>query len=71
VVVVTEEEAGIDGGGGDWESAALTVAAATGRVKSGGDLQSGRDLESFGMKSETTRGMLLFIGSKISTTVLL
>jgi hypothetical protein len=30
----------------------------------------GRDLESFGMKNETTRGGLLFIGLKLSATVL-
>jgi hypothetical protein len=42
----------------------------TSRVESGGDLESSGDLESFGMKSETTRGGLLFIGSKISTMVL-
>jgi hypothetical protein len=41
------------------------VAVATGRVESGGDL------ESFGMKSETARGGLLFIGSKISAAVLI
>jgi hypothetical protein len=33
-------------------------------------VQSGGDIESFGMKSETTRGGLLFIGSKISAGVL-
>jgi hypothetical protein len=32
--------------------------------------ESGGDLESFEMKSETTRGELLFIGLKISATVL-
>jgi hypothetical protein len=41
-----------------------TVAVATGIV------ESGVDLESFGMKSEITQGRLLFIGSKISTVVL-
>jgi hypothetical protein len=70
VVVVAEEEAGIDGGGGDRESAVSTAVAVVGRVKSGGDLESSRDLESFGMKSEMTRGGILFIGSKISAAVL-
>jgi hypothetical protein len=37
----------------------------TGRVESGGNL------ECFGMKSKMTRGELLFIGSKISATVLI
>jgi hypothetical protein len=32
--------------------------------------ESGRDLESFGMKKEMTRDRLLFIGSKISATIL-
>jgi hypothetical protein len=62
--VVAEEEAGVNGGGGDRQSATSTTAVATGRVESGGDL------ESFGMKSETTRGRLLFIDSKISAVVL-
>jgi hypothetical protein len=44
---------GIDGGGVDWRS----------RERGGGDL------ESFGMENETTRGRLLFIGSKISAVV--
>jgi hypothetical protein len=35
-----------------------------------GGVESDRDLESFGMKSEMTWGRLLFIGSKISTGVL-
>jgi hypothetical protein len=35
-----------------------------------GGVESGRDLESFGMKSETTWDRLLFIGSKISAAVL-
>jgi hypothetical protein len=70
VVVVAEEEAGIDGGGGDRESAVSTAVAVIGRVRSGGDLESSRDLESFGMKSEMTRGGILFIGSKISAAVL-
>jgi hypothetical protein len=43
---------------------ASTAAVATDGVESGGDL------ESFEMKSETTQGMLLFIGSKISAAVL-
>jgi hypothetical protein len=36
----------------------------------GGGVESGRDLESYEMKNKTTRGRLLFIGLKISTTVL-
>jgi hypothetical protein len=32
--------------------------------------ESGVDLESFRIKSKMTRGGLLFIGSKISTTIL-
>jgi hypothetical protein len=40
------------------------VAVATDGVESGGDLKS------FGMKSETKWGRLLFIGSKISEVVL-
>jgi hypothetical protein len=43
---------------------------ATDRVESGGDLDSGGGLESFGMKSETIRDGLLFIVSKLSATVL-
>jgi hypothetical protein len=35
-----------------------------------GRVESGVDLESFGMKSKMTRGGLLFIGSKISAAVL-
>jgi hypothetical protein len=46
------------------------AAVATDRVESDGDLESGRDLESFGMKSETIQGGLLFISSKISAAVL-
>jgi hypothetical protein len=42
----------------------LTVAVVIGRVESSGDL------ESFGIKSEMTRGRLLFIGLKISAAVL-
>jgi hypothetical protein len=34
-----------------------------------GRLESGRDLESFGMKNETIRGGLLYIGLKLSATV--
>jgi hypothetical protein len=64
VAAVAEEEADVDGGGGDRQSAASTVVVATGRVESGGDL------ESFGMKSKMTRGGLLFIGSKILVPVL-
>jgi hypothetical protein len=67
---VAEEEASVDGGGGDRQSAASTTAVATDKVESGGDLESSGDLESFGLKSETIRGGLLFIGSKISVAVL-
>jgi hypothetical protein len=34
-------------------------------------VESGGGLESFGMKSEMTRGGLLFVGSKISAAVLI
>jgi hypothetical protein len=33
-------------------------------------VESGGDLECFGIKSETTQGGLLFVGSKISGAVL-
>jgi hypothetical protein len=61
---VAEAEAGVDSGSGNRQSAVLTMAVVTGRVESGGDI------ESFGMKSKMTRGGLLFIGSKISAMVL-
>jgi hypothetical protein len=48
----------------DQRRAASTVVVATDRVESDGDL------ESFEIKSETTQGGLLFIGSKISAAVL-
>jgi hypothetical protein len=35
-----------------------------------GGVESGGDLESFGLKIETTQDGLLFIGSKISAAVL-
>jgi hypothetical protein len=35
-----------------------------------GRVESGRNLDSFVMKSETPRGGLLFIGSKLSAAVL-
>jgi hypothetical protein len=63
-VAVAEEEAGVDDSDGDWQSAASMAVVATGRVESGGNLKS------FVMKNETTRSGLLFIGSKISATVL-
>jgi hypothetical protein len=58
-LTVAEEigSSGVDGGGGDWQS------------REQRSRESGGDLESFGMKSETTRGGLLFIGSKISAAV--
>jgi hypothetical protein len=34
-------------------------------------VESDGDMESFRMKSETTRDKLLFIGSKLSTSVLI
>jgi hypothetical protein len=40
------------------------VAKETGRV------ESGVDIESFAMKSEMPQGRLLFIGSKLLTTIL-
>jgi hypothetical protein len=43
---------------------------ATNRVDSDRDIESDGDLESFGMKSEMTRGGLLFIGSKILEVIL-
>jgi hypothetical protein len=70
VAAVVEEEASVNGGGGDRQSVASTAVVATGRVESGGDLWSDRDLESYGMKSEMTQDDLLFIGSKISAAVL-
>jgi hypothetical protein len=54
----------VDDDGGDRQSAASTTTVATDRV------ESGRDLERFGMKSETTQDGLLFIDSKISATIL-
>jgi hypothetical protein len=50
--------------------AASTAVVVTGGVESGRDFKSGKDLESFGMKRETTWDELLFIGSKISAAVL-
>jgi hypothetical protein len=35
-----------------------------------GEVESGGNLESFGMKSKITQGGLLFIGSKISAMIL-
>jgi hypothetical protein len=67
---VVEEEAGVDGSSGDWQSATSTVVVATNKVESGRDIESGWDLESFGMKNRTIQGEILFIGSKISATVL-
>jgi hypothetical protein len=70
VVAVVEEEAGVDGGSGDWQSAASTAAIATDRVESDEDLESGGDLECFGMKREMIRSRILFTGIKISAAVL-
>jgi hypothetical protein len=52
--VVAEEEASVDGGNGDWQSAASMVAVVNDREESGRDLERGGDLEGFGIKSETT-----------------
>jgi hypothetical protein len=75
VATVVEEETDIDSNGGTgggqrrqrrwhmrWPTS--TVAVVTGGV------ESGRDLESFRMKSKMTRGGQLFIGSKISEVIL-
>jgi hypothetical protein len=69
MVPLVEEEAGVSGS--HKQSVASTVVVATEKVESGGDLESGRDLGSFGMKSEMMWGGLLFIGSKISAAVLI
>jgi hypothetical protein len=47
----------------------LTRAAST-TVEETGGVESNGELESFVMKSETPRGGLLFIGSKLSATVI-
>jgi hypothetical protein len=70
VAAVVVEEAGDGGAGGGWRRRRWwrrrrPAPVATDRVESDGDL------ESFGMKSEMTRGGLLFIGSKISPVVLI
>jgi hypothetical protein len=44
------------------------LARAASTARGGGE--SGKNLESFAMKSETPRGGLLFIGSKLSVAVL-
>jgi hypothetical protein len=62
--VVAQEVCGVDGDATGRRRVVLTAAVATGGVESDGDL------ESFGMKSETTQGGLLFIGSRISAAVL-
>jgi hypothetical protein len=61
---MAEEEASVDGGGGDRQSAMSMTAVVTDKVESGGDL------ESFVMKNKMTRGGLLFIDSKISAVAL-
>jgi hypothetical protein len=53
-----------EGGGGRREATAKETGSSG--IDSDG-VESSRDLESFGMKSEMTRGGLLFIGSKILT----
>jgi hypothetical protein len=45
---MAEEEASVDGGGGDRQSAMSMTAVVTDKVESGGNL------ESFGMKNKTT-----------------
>jgi hypothetical protein len=74
VATVVEEETDVDSNGDtggqrrQWRwhmrRPASTVAVVTGGV------ESGRDLESFRIKSKMTRGGLLFIGSKISEVIL-
>jgi hypothetical protein len=75
VPAVAEEETGVDGGGGaggGWRRKrrwcrrrlASTMAVAIGGVESGGDL------ECFGMQSKITWGGLLFIDSKILEAIL-
>jgi hypothetical protein len=59
-----------EGGGGRREATAKETGSSgidSDGVESSRDLESCEDLESFGMKSEMTRGGLLFIGSKILT----
>jgi hypothetical protein len=56
-------------GGGGWRRSDDGGDRLEWRVDNGG-VESGGDLECFGMKSETTWGGLLFIGSKISAVVL-
>jgi hypothetical protein len=59
-----------EGGGGRREATAKETDSSgidSDGAESSRDLESGGDLESFGMKSEMTRGGLLFIGSKILT----
>jgi hypothetical protein len=66
VVVVAEEEAGIDGGGG----AGVNGGRGDREVESAWWSREWWGLREFGMKIETTRAGLLFIGSKILTSVL-
>jgi hypothetical protein len=58
--VVTVEEAGVEAAVEETGSSSID----------GGEVESGRDLENFVMKSEMTRGGLLFIGLKILAVVL-
>jgi hypothetical protein len=55
-------------GGGEEAGVEATMEEASGVESS--VVESTEDLESFGMKSEMTRGMLLFIDSKISASIL-
>jgi hypothetical protein len=68
VVVVAEGGGGRRRSGGGRDQLERCVDGC--RVESDEDLESSRNLESFGMKSETTQDGLLFICSKISATVL-
>jgi hypothetical protein len=61
-----EEEASVEAVAEETDSSCVDG----GRVESDTYLESGGDLESFGMKSEMTRCELLFIDLKISTTIL-
>jgi hypothetical protein len=63
---VVLEVRGVDSDGGDRPKGVASTAVV---VTDG--VESGWDLESFGMKSEMTWDGLLFIGSKISTVILI
>jgi hypothetical protein len=65
-VAVAEGGRRRSGGGGDRFERRIDG----GGVENNEDLESGGDLDNFGMKSKTTWGGLLFIGLKISAAVL-